>query len=39
MVNDAELLFTIGKRLANEETFPEWKEGSEFKATRDSYMD
>ena len=39
MVNDAELLFAIGKRLANEETFPVWKEGSEFKAIRESYME
>lgn len=28
---DAELYFEIGRRLADEETFPQWKEGSEFK--------
>jgi Zn-dependent M28 family amino/carboxypeptidase len=38
MVNDARLLYGIGKRLANETSFPEWKAGSEFKATRDAYM-
>lgn len=34
VVQDAQLFFNIGKRLANEETFPEWKEGSEFKGLR-----
>jgi len=38
MVNDARLLYSIGKRLANETSFPEWKAGSEFKAARDAYM-
>jgi Zn-dependent M28 family amino/carboxypeptidase len=38
MVNDARLLYGIGKRLANETSFPEWKPGSEFKAARDAYM-
>lgn len=28
---DAELLFQVGKRLAFEETWPQWKNGSEFK--------
>ncbi|WP_426058230.1 M28 family metallopeptidase [Hymenobacter sp. B1770] len=32
---DARLLFRIGQRLAGETTFPKWKEGSEFKATRE----
>ncbi|GAB3332326.1 M28 family metallopeptidase [Hymenobacter humi] len=32
---DARLLFRIGQRLASETTFPKWKEGSEFKATRE----
>lgn len=35
VVQDAQLFFNIGKRLANEETFPKWKEGSEFKGIRD----
>ncbi|GAA3957248.1 M28 family metallopeptidase [Hymenobacter antarcticus] len=32
---DARLLFRIGQQLAGETTFPQWKAGSEFKATRD----
>ncbi len=28
---DAELLFQVGKKLAFEETWPQWKNGSEFK--------
>jgi len=32
---DARLLFRIGQRLAAETTFPRWKNGSEFKATRE----
>lgn len=34
MQQDAQLYFEIGKKLAKETTFPEWKEGSEFKAIR-----
>ena len=32
---DARLLFRIGQRLAGETTFPQWKAGSEFRATRE----
>ena len=32
---DARLLFRIGQKLAAETTFPKWKEGSEFKTTRE----
>jgi Zn-dependent M28 family amino/carboxypeptidase len=32
---DARLLFRVGQQLAGETTFPKWKEGSEFKATRE----
>jgi len=32
---DAQILFDIGYTLANETTFPKWKEGSEFKAIRE----
>ncbi|UOQ98221.1 M28 family metallopeptidase [Hymenobacter sp. 5317J-9] len=32
---DARLLFRVGQKLASETTFPKWKEGSEFKATRE----
>lgn len=35
MVEDARLLFQIGHRLSTENTFPEWKPGSEFKAIRE----
>jgi Zn-dependent M28 family amino/carboxypeptidase len=32
---DAQAIFDIGYTLANESTFPKWKEGSEFKAIRE----
>lgn len=35
---DAQLMFNIGYRLANESYFPQWFEGSEFKAKRDADM-
>ena len=35
---DAQLFYSIGLKLANESKFPEWKEGSEFKAKRDEDM-
>jgi Zn-dependent M28 family amino/carboxypeptidase len=34
-VADGTLLFELGEKLANSRTWPEWKEGSEFKAERD----
>jgi Zn-dependent M28 family amino/carboxypeptidase len=37
-MEDLELYFKIGYRLAMEATFPNWKEGSEFKARRDADM-
>jgi Zn-dependent M28 family amino/carboxypeptidase len=37
-IDDLRLLFKIGYRLSMESTFPNWKEGSEFKATRDADM-
>jgi Zn-dependent M28 family amino/carboxypeptidase len=33
-LEDVELIFQIGKRLAFETSFPQWKEGSEFKKLR-----
>ncbi|MEO6000985.1 MAG: M28 family metallopeptidase [Chitinophagaceae bacterium] len=33
-LEDIELLFQVGKRLAFETTWPKWKEGSEFKVLR-----
>lgn len=38
MVEDLQLLFNVGLRLANEDTFPNWTEGNEFKAKRDMDM-
>jgi Zn-dependent M28 family amino/carboxypeptidase len=35
IVQDAELYFAVGRKLANEDYFPQWKEGSEFKAIRE----
>lgn len=37
-VQDAQLYLEVGTTLANETSFPGWKVGSEFKATRDAYM-
>lgn len=37
-VDDAQLLTTIGYRVAQADKFPEWKEGNEFKAKRDAMM-
>ncbi len=38
MVEDVQLAFMVGFRLANESTFPNWREGTEFKAIRDAMM-
>ena len=35
IAQDAQLYFRVGQRRASETTFPNWKEGSEFKATRE----
>lgn len=37
-VDDAQLLTTIGYRVAQGEKYPEWKAGTEFKAKRDETM-
>ena len=34
-VADGSMLFDLGQKLANSRTWPEWKDGAEFKATRD----
>ncbi len=39
IVEDMQLYFEIANRLANEETFPNWFEGNEFKAIRDASAD
>ncbi len=35
IVEDIRLVFDLGYRLSNEESYPKWKEGSEFKAIRE----
>jgi Zn-dependent M28 family amino/carboxypeptidase len=35
---DAQLLFRVGVRVANAATWPEWKEGTEFKALREKSL-
>ena len=37
-VDDVQVLYNVGKSLANSDKWPGWKEGSEFKAVRDGYM-
>ncbi len=38
MLDDLHMYFMIGWRLSGESTFPNWKEGSEFKLKRDTDM-
>ncbi len=35
-ISELKLLFQVGKRLAFEEKWPQWKEGSEFRAIREA---
>jgi Zn-dependent M28 family amino/carboxypeptidase len=37
-VEDLQLLFRVGYQIANESTWPNWREGTEFKAVRDAMM-
>jgi Zn-dependent M28 family amino/carboxypeptidase len=37
-IDDTQLLFVVGYRVANAAMFPEWKPGNEFKATRDAML-
>jgi Zn-dependent M28 family amino/carboxypeptidase len=37
-IDDLKLLFQVGKRLAATENWPQWKDGSEFKAVREKSM-
>jgi Zn-dependent M28 family amino/carboxypeptidase len=37
-VDDIQLWFMVGYTIANESTFPNWREGSEFKSMRDAMM-
>lgn len=38
IAEDAELLFNVGWELANQENYPKWKEGSEFKTKRENSL-
>jgi Zn-dependent M28 family amino/carboxypeptidase len=37
-VQDMQLLFEVGRLIANAEAYPEWKPGSEFKARREAML-
>nr|MDQ3346420.1 peptidase M28 [Acidobacteriota bacterium] len=37
-VEDAQLFFAVGYRVANADMIPEWSEGNEFKAKRDQTL-
>jgi len=37
-VQDAQLYFLVGYRVANSDMMPEWKPGTEFKAKRDAML-
>jgi Zn-dependent M28 family amino/carboxypeptidase len=37
-LEDTRLLFLVGYRVANADTFPEWKPGNEFRATREEML-
>ncbi|WP_312160696.1 M28 family metallopeptidase [Phenylobacterium sp.] len=39
IAQDGQLMFELGRQLANSTTWPEWKAGSEFKLTRDATAD
>lgn len=39
MQQDVELFYELGWKLANSEVWPEWKEGSEFKAIREADLE
>ena len=37
-INELKILFNLGKRIAMQESWPKWKDGSEFKARRESQL-
>ncbi len=37
-IDDLQLFFRVGYRIANESTFPAWEPGTEFRARRDSML-
>ena len=38
LVEDLKLLFSVGYQVANQERYPQWKQGTEFKAKRDAML-
>ncbi len=38
LVEDLQLLFRVGYRVANQEQYPEWKAGTEFKSKREEML-
>lgn len=38
LVQDVQLLFDVGYRVANQDVYPEWKPGTEFKAKREQML-
>ena len=38
-MEDAQLIFTVGYRVANADKMPEWKPGNEFRATREKMLE
>ena len=38
LVEDLRLLFRVGYRIANQEQYPEWKAGTEFKSKREEML-
>lgn len=38
-VQDLQMFFMVGWRIANEDRWPNWREGNEFRAARDAMMD
>lgn len=38
IIEDMQLIFDVGYKLSNEDTFPGWQKGSEFKAVREKSM-
>ncbi|MFT5772298.1 MAG: Zn-dependent M28 family amino/carboxypeptidase [Algoriphagus sp.] len=37
-IDDVQLLYSVGRNLANSDTWPKWKASSEFRAIREAYM-
>jgi hypothetical protein len=37
-IDDLRLLYRVGRKVASDETWPRWKETSEFRAVREEYL-